>query len=146
MCILSSFQPHQLFSWSLCGKKPLWPNSYFKTLYFRYLVEWVTISVWPFSISRHHLLYSSISQEVPQHGPLGMVQHFINCAAKQQFFCFAISKWESKRSYNFWFWELVLPTLSTTRTSPLGKIPIAPHLVKICQPHFVQLGVFGKDG
>ncbi len=64
---------------------------------------------------------------MPQHYPLGMVQHFMNHAMKQQFFCFVISKWGSKRSCHFWLWELVLPILSTMCISPLGKIPIALH-------------------
>ncbi len=94
---------------------------------FQILVKWVTISVWSFSVSRHHLLYSSIPQEVPQHYPLSMVQHFMNHDMKQQFFCFVSSKRGSERPYQFWFWGLVLPTLSTTCISPLGKVPIASH-------------------
>jgi len=94
---------------------------------FQILVEWVTISVWPFSVSRHHLLYSSIPQEVPQHYLLGMLQHFMTHATKQQFFCFVSSKQGSERSYHFWFLGFVLPTLSTTCISPLGKMAIAPH-------------------
>ncbi len=56
---------------------------------FQILVEWVTILVWLLSVSRHHLLYSSIPQKVPQHYLLGMVQHFMIHAMKQQFFCFS---------------------------------------------------------
>ncbi len=70
----------------------------------------------PFSVSRHHLLYSSIPQEVPLHFPLNMVQHFMNHATKQQFFCFIRSKQGSKRSYHFWFSRVGATTLSTVCT------------------------------
>ncbi len=113
------------------GLFPLWKETslvqkILSNALFRILVEWVTISTWPFSVSRHHLLYSSIPQEVPQHYPLGMVQHFMNPTTKEQFFCFVSSKWGSERSYHFWFWELVLPTLNTACNTFIIQRQAAP--------------------
>ena len=97
---------------------------------FQILVIWVTILVWPFSVSQHHLLYSSIHQEMPQHVLLGMVQNFMSHVRQQQFFCFVSSKWGSKRSYQFQFLRFGAATFSTMYPNRRGKIPIAPQYPK----------------
>ncbi len=94
------------------------------------LVEWVTISVWPFSVSRHHLLYYSKPKKVPQHCPLGMVQHFMIHATKQQCFCFISSKWGSKRQWvqrasARWVKYLLLPkVMNNINENKISRIPL----------------------
>ncbi len=72
---------------NICGKNWAWHSRFTSDTLFQILVLWVTISVWPFSASQHHLLYSSIPQEESQHVLLGMVQHFMSHVRQQQSFC-----------------------------------------------------------
>jgi hypothetical protein len=110
-----------------CGKKWPWRSRFASDTLFQILVVWVTISVWPFSVSQHHLLYSSIPQEESQHVQLGMVQHFMNHVRQRLFFCFVRPKQGSEDLINSSFWRVGAATFSTMCPSPQGKIPITPH-------------------
>jgi len=99
---------------------------------FRILIGWVTILVWPFSVSRHHLLYSSIPQEVPRHCPLGMVQHFMIHATKQQFFCFISSKWGDQKILSFlvfvgWRYQHWIQCASVCCQKSIGQMAFSQH-------------------
>jgi hypothetical protein len=107
-----------------CGKKWAWRSRFISDTVLQILVVWVTISVWPFSVSQHHLLYSSIPQEESQHVLLGMVQHFVSHVRQRQFFCFVRPKQGSKDLINSSFgglaWQHSAPCILTRKAKYLS--------------------------